>query len=112
VNALKQAVASEDVTLISTVPGIGKKSAQRMVLELKDKLSLPDVDMVAMPSAKNASLFEEARSALISLGYTNAEAKKSLAGFLDDDADGAGGEKAEITVERLVKHALKNLMKV
>jgi Holliday junction DNA helicase RuvA len=112
VNALKQAVASEDVTLISTVPGIGKKSAQRMVLELKDKLSLPDVDMVAVPSVKNASLFEEARSALISLGYTNAEAKKSLAGFLDDDADGASDEKAEITVERLIKHALKNLMKV
>jgi Holliday junction DNA helicase RuvA len=117
VNALKQAVASEDIALISSVPGIGKKSAQRLVLELKDKLSLPDIDIAAVPSVKDASIYEEARSALISLGYTNAEAKKSLAGF---DGGGVGGGAtgndstgdSDVSVEILVKHALKNLMKV
>jgi Holliday junction DNA helicase RuvA len=117
VNALKQAVASEDIALISSVPGIGKKSAQRLVLELKDKLSLPDIDIAAVPSVTDASIYEEARSALISLGYTNVEAKKSLAGF---NGGGVGGGmtgsdstgNSDISVEMLVKHALKNLMKV
>ncbi|MBI4733478.1 MAG: Holliday junction branch migration protein RuvA [Rubrobacteridae bacterium] len=103
VNALKQAIASEDIALISSVPGIGKKSAQRLILELKDKLSLPDIDALVVPSVKDASMYEEARGALISLGYTNAEVKKALSGY--------SGE-SEISVELLVKFALKNLMKV
>lgn len=113
VNALKQAVASEDIAMISSVPGIGKKSAQRLVLELKDKLSLPDIDVIAAPSVKDASAYEEARSALIGLGYTNAEAKKSLAGFIGGGESGEGSTGgSDVSVEVLVKHALKNLMKV
>jgi holliday junction DNA helicase RuvA len=105
VNALKQAIASEDIALISSVPGIGKKSAQRMILELKDKLGLPDIDGLAVPLVKDASMYEEARGALMSLGYTNAEIKKALSGF-------PGEQESNPDVEILVKFALKNLMKV
>ncbi|HEY3373764.1 MAG TPA: Holliday junction branch migration protein RuvA [Candidatus Aquicultor sp.] len=103
VNALKAAIASEDIALISSVPGIGKKSAQRLVLELKEKLALPDVDFIPAALALDASIYEEARSALLNLGYSAAEAKKALENFTPDGS--------ELTVETLVKHGLKNLVR-
>lgn len=103
VDSLKQAIVNEDIALITSVPGIGKKNAQRLILELKDKLTSPGLDFLPTVSVNDRSVYEEARSALLSLGYSSAEAKKSLEGFA---ADGNG-----VTVEALVKHALKNLVK-
>lgn len=103
VDSLKRAIASEDIALITSVPGIGKKSAQRLVLELKEKLTLADIDLVSTVAVKDVPLYEEARSALLSLGYTSAEARKALDSF---KPDGEG-----ISVEGLIKHALKNLAK-
>lgn len=101
VDSLKQAIASEDVARITAVPGIGKKGAQRLILELKDKIAAGIVISIGSQAVLDAAALDEAISALISLGYTNSEAKKALTGF-----DGNGSQPS---VEELIKFALKNL---
>ena len=70
---LRRAIVREDDALFQSIPGIGKKTAQRVVLELKEKMgsaadaSAPNVDLVA-------------RDALVELGYTLADADRALAG--------------------------------
>jgi len=100
VNSLKEAIVREDVELISAIPGIGKKSAQRLILELKGRLSLPEVATLSQERGKS-STYAQARKALMALGYSAAEAKNALEGFPHD--------KGEISTEELLKYALRNL---
>ncbi len=97
------AVVNEDAKTITRVKGIGNKMAQRIILELKDKLKkdnsfetldIPKIDLGA--AAGNA--FSEALTALMVLGFTNAQAQKALEGL-----------SAELTVQELVKEGLKRL---
>lgn len=77
-DALTRALASEDVALLSSVPGIGKKTAQRLIIELKDKLDLPDLaPSGAGPEPVAAAA---ARDALLSMGFSPAEAAAALRG--------------------------------
>jgi Holliday junction DNA helicase RuvA len=71
---LRQAIAAEDTARFQAIPGIGKKTAQRVVLELKEKLGVDDVPVPAA-SGKEDVL---AREALIELGYSIAEAERAL----------------------------------
>lgn len=92
---LRSAVAGEDVALISSVPGIGKKTAQRLILELKDRLALPDTG----PSRPASSVaVSEARQALLGMGFSAAEAASALR-----DAP------ADAPAEALLRAALKEL---
>jgi Holliday junction DNA helicase RuvA len=100
---LKYAIASKDEKTIMRAPGIGKKMAQRIILELQDK-----VDSGAAGSADGAFGVEaeaaeassrEAMSALLSLGYTEKEASKALKEVDQKD-----------TVENIIKKCLKYLM--
>lgn len=95
-DALRSAVAREDVALLSSVPGVGKKTAQRLILELKDKLDLPDLSGGA--DSRSTMAAAEARDALLSMGFSPAEAAVVLR-----DAD------PEATTEQLLKAALKAL---
>jgi Holliday junction DNA helicase RuvA len=97
---LAQAVAAEDVALISTIPGVGKKTAQRLIVELKDKLEVEGLAPGAGAPAGPAHA--EARDALVGMGFASAEATAAIGGF--ESADGR-----EPTVEELVRHALKRL---
>ena len=78
---LRRAIVREDAALFETIPGIGRKTAQRVVLELKEKIA----PLVAVPggAADAAAPGDEAhlvaRDALVELGYTVAEAEKRLA---------------------------------
>jgi holliday junction DNA helicase RuvA len=72
---LRHAIAVEDAARFQAIPGIGKKTAQRVVLELKEKLGADAVAAPA-PAAKEDAL---AREALIELGYSVAEAERALA---------------------------------
>ena len=72
---LRGLVASEDAARLTKVPGIGRKTAERLILELRDKLSHPD-GLVA--SAPKPSLVEDAISALVSLGYSERDARTSV----------------------------------
>jgi Holliday junction DNA helicase RuvA len=95
-DALRAAVAADDVAVLSSVPGVGKKTAQRLALELKDKLDLPeftDTGRGARPAAA-----AEARDALISMGFTAVESAAALRGAPEGS-----------TTEQLLKAALRTL---
>jgi Holliday junction DNA helicase RuvA len=94
--AFKRALVTGDVAAISSVPGIGKKTAQRILIDLKEKLELPDLEVVG--SAPDARA--KARSALENLGYSAVEVRAALAEV--EDVEGQG-------VEALVKAALRSL---
>ena len=72
------AIRGNDIARLTRIPGIGKKTAERMVLELRDKLAVEKVgDIAAAPSMSPVE--EDVLSALINLGYQRASAEKALA---------------------------------
>jgi Holliday junction DNA helicase RuvA len=70
---IKQAIVSEDVAFLDSVPGIGRKKAERIVLDLKSKIALKEI-----PSSKLSLVQKEALEALVKLGYSTQKAKKAL----------------------------------
>jgi len=76
---LRRAIVIEDPARFQAIPGIGKKTAERIVLELKEKLGSDDV--VALPASGDGvgNAHVTARDALVELGYTFAEAEQALA---------------------------------
>lgn len=75
---IHQAVMNGDVAVLTAVPGIGKKTAERLVLDLKDRLDIGLVSGLATPQAQGTS--GETVEALIALGYNRNEALQALAG--------------------------------
>lgn len=97
---VQQAIASENVKLIQSVKGIGAKTAQRVIIDLKEKvLKTFDLDDVSVP--QNNTNKEEALSALEVLGFVRKQADKVITNILK--------ESPSATVEELIKKALKNL---
>lgn len=97
---VQNAIASENVALIQSVKGIGAKTAQRVIVDLKDKiLKTFDIDEVSLSS--NNTNKEEALSALEVLGFNRKQSEKAIAVILKDSPNE--------TVELLIKKALKNL---
>lgn len=95
------AVITNDVAKIKALPGIGPKGAQRIILELKDKLNKQqDIEEVEKQVEKviNTQKYDEAISALQVLGYSKKEIEKALQGIEED-----------LTVEEIIKLGLKNL---
>lgn len=98
---IQTAIVKGDVPLIQRIKGIGPKSAQRMILELQDKLKKEGPDsLISMPSHNTAK--DEALSALVMLGFAKSSAEKAL-----DSAIRATTEN--LSVEQLIKIALKSL---
>ena len=82
------AIRSNDLARLTKIPGIGKKTAERMVLELRDKL--PPASGIAMPAVSTMSAMEEdVLSALVNLGYQRATAEKSLASVMKNGKTGS-----------------------
>ena len=104
---LRFAVLSDDATAIAKAPGIGKKTAQKLILELKDKLSLEDAfekklaHEQELPVAGGADETGEAVMALTALGYASTDAMRAVRAV-------EGHETMD--VEALLKAALKNLL--
>lgn len=101
-NELREAILGENVTLIKSIKGIGLKTAQRIILELKDKIvkggeSNPDV---LFQSETNAAA-EEATSALQMLGFSKPNIQKAIQAILKANPSS--------TVEQIIKSALKML---
>ncbi len=102
VNDLTQAILSSDVGLIKSVPGIGKKTAERLIIELKDKVVLQDDTVINLDkSSENRNIILEAESALITLGYKSSDIKRVLKNI--------SSENNIQNVEELIKIAIKNL---
>jgi Holliday junction DNA helicase RuvA len=98
---IQAAIISGNVALIQRIKGIGPKSAQRVILELQDKLRKEGPDtLTAAPL--NKTVKDEALSALVMLGFARNAAEK----VVEQELNKNGGE---ITVEQLIKFALKNL---
>ena len=97
---IRDAIASGDVPSIQAVKGIGAKTAQRVILDLKDKiLKIYDLDEVS-PQTDNTNR-EEALSALEVLGFARKQSEKAV--------DAVLGQDPSLSVEGILKHALKNL---
>ena len=97
---VREAIASENVSLIQSVKGIGLKTAQRVIIELKDKvLKVYDIDEAAYIA--NNTNKDEALSALEVLGFAKKQAEKVIDKILNN--------QPEANVETLIKEALKNL---
>jgi holliday junction DNA helicase RuvA len=93
-------VASEDLEAITTVSGIGKKSGQRIILELKDRLAPLAGDLgVTAGSPDGSGLVREAREALKGLGYTASESNRALEGYTAEEPN----------VEDMLKYALRRI---
>lgn len=105
VDELRIAVLSEDYKAIAKANGVGTKTAQRLVIELKDKLKLEDVlfgfEDDNSASNVNPDNISEASMALVSLGYTNSEALKAIKKVSGYDT---------MSVEVLIKAALKKMI--
>ena len=104
VEELKRAIAFEDAKEISRANGIGKKTAERIILELKDKMGkfdgeLPQGVSASDVTAVSADARTEAISAMVALGYTKAEAFSAVSAVNDEG----------LTSEEYIKKALKNL---
>lgn len=103
---LRIAVLGEDAKAIAKAPGIGGKTAQRVILELKDRLSLVPVAGNVSPAAQaisqdsSSAVKAEAVQALVALGYSSSEAWKSV---------GKIELAPEMTVEELLKLCLKQM---
>jgi len=105
VTDLAAAITRGDLARLSAVPGIGKKTAERLVLELKDKVAKQEFAGKAAGGellAPAAGIEEDVASALINLGYKEAVVKKALAELRISPDD---------SMEQVLKQALKALMK-
>ncbi|MEU0271014.1 Holliday junction branch migration protein RuvA [Streptomyces sp. NPDC006307] len=106
-DALRAAVASGDEKALTAVPGIGKKGAQKLLLELKDRLGEPVGSAVPAARAATAvrSWSDQLHAALIGLGYATREADEAVAA-VTPQAEAAGGEPQ---IGQLLKAALQTL---
>lgn len=105
---LRFAVLADDVKTLSKAPGIGKKTAQKLILELKDKLKLEDAfeikmaheqEKIVMGDTEKADGRQEAVEALVALGYNSTDALRAVRKVKDVDPG---------DVEAILKAALKN----
>lgn len=99
-------IASGDTKSLTRAPGIGPKAAQRLILELKDKITMDEtvaagIGDVSAQLSKKSSNMGEAVAALVALGYSQSQAAQALSGLAPDTA-----------VDEMIKHGLKTIAKM
>lgn len=99
---LISALAAGDAARLTTIPGVGKKSAERMVVELQDKVAaLAEGLSGAAPSRADSAADEELVSALVNLGYKLSKAEKAVRAALEETPDGAFHELLRDSLKRI-----------
>ncbi len=99
---LTQAVFNHDISTLNTIPGVGRKTAERLALELKDKLSEMNLEPAAASGATpTGGLREDAVSALVNLGYKKAQAEQALKKIWRDEP--------KPSLEELIRESLNRL---
>ena len=105
IQAFHQAVRSSDIRLLSKLPGIGKKTAERLVIDMRDKLKGPAAKHLSGPLSSlslERNLETDAANALINLGYHPLEAQKAV-------ASARSGKGEETDLGRLITAALQKI---
>ncbi|HUA29109.1 MAG TPA: Holliday junction branch migration protein RuvA [Streptosporangiaceae bacterium] len=115
-DALRRAVAAEDLAALTTVPGIGRKGAQRIVLELAGRLGSPaDIagavlgGVGAAAGTGTAPWRDQVRAGLVSLGWQAREADQAIAAVEPELTDGGNGNGQEVDVSTALRAALRVL---
>jgi holliday junction DNA helicase RuvA len=108
-HALRRAVATEDVAALTQVPGIGKKGAQRIVLELKDRLGAPGDDAVpagpaGVPARAAAGWRTQVHTGLVNLGWSARDAEAAVTAVAPE---AEGSDAPDVAV--LLRSALRKL---
>lgn len=99
-STLADAIAREDVALISEIPGVGVKTAKRIILDLKDRLDAIGIESKTPREDTGSSAVEvEVREALLAMGFSSAEIVAAMKGFAGDALD----------TQAQLKHALRRL---
>ena len=100
---LEAAIANEDLNLLKSVKGIGAKTAQRIIVDLKDKIKFSDSEssVAVTTTTKVTAVGNEAVSALVMLGFTQSSSQKIVAKILK--------ETPAASVESIIKESLKRL---
>ncbi len=97
-SSLRRCLAEDDIDSLVVVPGVGKRTAQRLLVDLKARLAVPDLDLTVVPGSSATSARSEVRDALVGLGYGNDEVRDVFAQLAEDG-----------TVEELLRDALRLL---
>lgn len=102
------AIRTNNLARLTAIPGVGKKTAERLVVELRDKIAELSLTAAAAsatgePSTGTDAIFDDALSALVNLGYQRNAAEKAL--------QESAGEGTELTVQKLLRSALQRLAK-
>lgn len=105
-NDLHRAITNHEITLICKVPGVGKKTAERLIIEMRDKINShlahdPSDFAIKLPEGKG-TLVRDAMSALINLGYNQNTAQKALKKTLSDLSE-------DVDLSTLITTALKHV---
>ena len=96
-------INSNDIVKLSTIPGIGRKTAERLILEMRDKLDGLSLDFVATKNpGPEKGLFDDALSALVNLGYKKSQAELALKKVYAESAE-------DNSIENLIKDSLNLL---
>ncbi len=105
---LEAAVVQSDIRRLSSIPGVGKKTAERLVIELKDKIKLPistiSQTILENKGSSDPGVFNDALSALVNLGFSGDRAEKAIAKVYH------GKPNEEWDIEQLIKESLKVLV--
>jgi Holliday junction DNA helicase RuvA len=96
--SLRRCLAEDDLDSLVAVPGVGKRTAQRLLVELKTRLVAPDVDLTALSGSAAPNIRAEVRVALSGLGYSTEEVREVFSQLGEDG-----------TVEDLLRDALRTL---
>jgi Holliday junction DNA helicase RuvA len=101
---LRRAVATDDVKTLTRVPGVGQKGAQRIILELKDRIGAPTHGHVAASGPSEAPWRGQVHQGLVGLGWSTKDADKAVDAVADEAGDSPD-------VAALLRSALRSLSK-
>ena len=101
VSEFQQCVQSQDVAALTRIPGVGRKTAERLIVEMRDRLAAPELTTGAPGSGDTGSPEAEAYAALVALGYRPGEATRLLKGA------GTGTHSTEELIRRALQGAVR-----
>ena len=103
IEELKQSILQSDTGKLTSIPGVGRKTAERMIIELRDKVGKTEAsEPVSLLTASQMKIRAEAVVALMSLGYTKQNAEKALSTVMGDPSS------KTLTVEELIRRSLRH----